>query len=268
MKKQIVSPLATALLLLGPVNANAAWEKVAVNDTQRDIKVHIPEGLPEDAPLVIACHGMNQSADWHDSNSKWTAVADTARFALVFPEAINKSWDISGNRDTDFVCAIIDYMHANYRTSISRVYMTGFSMGGMLTYHCANRIPDRIAAYVPVSGYPMGDKSAYGPRPVPIMHVHGTTDDVCVYGGVEPTLDNWIKRNGCNATPVAINPYPETSQTSNTTMYIWGNGTDGVEVRHLCIPDKGHWQSEDPRECLTSVEAWNFMKRWSLPSAD
>ncbi|MDE6768530.1 MAG: copper resistance protein CopC, partial [Muribaculaceae bacterium] len=28
--------------------------------------------------------------------------------------------------------------------------------------------------------------------------------------------------------------------------------------------DKGHWQSEDPVHCLTSVEAWNFMKRWSL----
>lgn len=262
MKKLIT--LSLAIMTLFSVSATTVWKKVSVNGTNRDIKVHLPETMRGGDALVIACHGMNQSADWHDSNSKWAAVSDTAGFVLVFPEGIDHGWDISGNRDVDFVCAIIDKMEKEHGINPSRVYLTGFSMGGMFTYHCANRIADKIAAFVPVSGYPMWDKSAYSSRPVPIMHVHGTGDDVCVFSGVQPTLDNWIKRNGCNTVEELIAPYPKGNRNQGAKMHIWGDGLDGVEVRLLEFKDKGHWQSEDPVFCLTSVEAWNFMKRWSL----
>ncbi len=253
-----------ATLSISVASAATTWEKVSVNGQSRDIKVHIPDNTPSGAALVIACHGMNQSADWHDSNSKWTAVSDTAKFVLVFPEGIDHGWDISGNRDVDLVCAIIDKMEQEHNISTGRVYLTGFSMGGMFTYHCANRISDKIAAFVPVSGYPMWDKTAASSRPVPIMHVHGTGDDVCVFSGVQPTLDNWIKRNECNPTEKLISPYPEGNRNQGAKMHIWGDGLDGVEVRLLEFKDKGHWQSEDPMFCLTSIEAWNFMQRWSL----
>lgn len=264
MKKRLAL---TALITVASVVTGFAattWEKVKVNGGSRDIKVHVPDNTPSGAALVIACHGMNQSADWHDDNSKWTAVSDTAKFVLVFPQGINNAWDISGNSDVNFISAIIDDMEEKYDISLSRVYLTGFSMGGIFTYHCANRIPEKIAAFVPVSGYPMWDKSAYSARPVPILHVHGTGDDVCVFSGVQPTLDNWIKRNECNPTPEIIKPYPANKPNSAATLTKWNDGLDGVEVQLLQFKDKGHWQSEDPAHCLTSVEAWNFMKRWSL----
>lgn len=251
-------------LALATASAATTREKMTVDGTSREIKVHVPDDLPADAPLVIACHGANQDANWHDSNSQWTAVSDTAKFVMVFPEGIDKYWDVSGNRDVNFILAIIDKMHEEHGTSLSRVYLSGFSMGGMLTYHCANRIPDRIAAFVPVSGYPMGDKSATASRPVPIMHVHGTGDDVCVFSGVQPTLDNWIAHNQCNPNPEVIKPYPANKPSSGATLTKWTDGLDGVEVQLLEFKDKGHWQSEDPNFCLTSIEAWNFMKRWSL----
>ena len=253
----------TAFSLVSAFGATT-WENVTVNGTSRKMKVHVPDDTPSGAALVIACHGMNQDANWHDSNSKWAAVADTAKFVLVFPEGIDHGWDISGNRDVDFVCAIIDKMEKDHNISTGRVYLTGFSMGGMFTYHCANRIPEKIAAFVPVSGYPMWDKSAYSSRPVPLMHVHGTGDDVCVFSGVQPTLDNWIKRNECNTVEQLIDPYPAGNRNKGAKMHIWGDGLDGVEVRLLEFKDKGHWQSEDPVFCLTSVEGWNFMQRWSL----
>lgn len=253
-----------AALAFSSVSAATTWEKIKVNGVNRDIKVHVPNDTPSGSALVIACHGMNQSADWHDSNSRWTDVSDTAKFVLVFPEGIDKGWDISGNRDVDLVLAIIDEMEKKHNINTGRVYLTGFSMGGMFTYHCANRISDKIAAFVPVSGYPMWDKSAYSSRPVPIMHVHGTGDDVCVFSGVQPTLDNWIKRNECNTVEKLIAPYPEGNRNQGAKMHIWGDGLDGVEVRLLEFKDKGHWQSEDANLCLTSIEAWNFMNRWSL----
>lgn len=242
----------------------AKWEKIKVNGLDRDMKVYVPKDTPSGAPLVIACHGMNQSADWHDSNSKWAAVADTAKFVLVFPEGIDHGWDLGGSKDVDFICAIINKMEQDNNISTGRVYLTGFSMGGMFTYFCANRIADKIAAFVPVSGYPMWDKTASSSRPVPILHVHGTGDDVCNFSGVQPTLDNWIKRNKCNTVEQLIDPYPKGNRNKGAKMHIWADGLDGVEVRLLEFKDKGHWQSEDANFCLTSIEAWNFMKRWSL----
>lgn len=261
--KQILT-ICLAAMAIASASAATTWEKITVNGTSRDMKVHVPDDTPSGAALVIACHGMNQSADWHDSNSQWTAVSDTAKFVLVFPEGIDHGWELSGNRDVDFICAIIDQMEKDHNISTGRVYLTGFSMGGMFTYHCANRISEKIAAFVPVSGYPMWDKSAYSSRPVPILHVHGTGDDVCVFSGVQPTLDNWIKRNECNTTPEVIKPYPSNKKSSVATLTKWTDGLDGVEVQLLQFKDKGHWQSEDTNSCLTSVEAWNFMKRWSL----
>lgn len=261
MKRTIIAIMLTLAM------AGSVWgldKNITVGGKSRNMRVHIPANMPEGAPLVIACHGMNQDANWHDTNSKWTAVADTAKFALVFPNAINKVWDISGSGDTDFILAIIDHMSQEYKINTNRVYMTGFSMGGMLTYHCANRISDRIAAFCPVSGYPMGEKVANSSRPVPIMHFHGTGDDVCVYSGVQPTLDVWIARNKCNASPKIERPYPANNRNVNTTHKAWTDGLDGMEVHLIAFDDKGHWQSEDPAFAVTSVEAWRFMQRWSL----
>ncbi len=257
-----------AACCLGVMTANAAGtttrESISVNGAQREYKLHVPDGIDTGAPLVIACHGANQSPDWHDDNSKWTATSDKEKFVLVFPQGEGSYWDVSGNKDVNFILAIIDEMHAKYHTSLNRVYLSGFSMGGMLTYHCANRIPERIAAFVPVSGYPMYDKSATSARPVPILHVHGTGDDVCVFSGVQPTLDNWIKRNECNPTAEVIKPYPANKPGSAATLHKWTGGLDGVEVQLIEIKDKGHWQSEDPVSVVTAEEAWAFMSRWSL----
>lgn len=257
-------------MIIGLAVGAAAWlgaealENMTVNGLTRSMLVHVPQELPENAALVIACHGMNQDANWHKSNSAWTQVADTAKFVVVFPNGVDKGWDLGGSKDTDFMIKIIDEMESRYGISRNRVYLTGFSMGGMFTYFCANRIPDYFAAFCPVSGYPMGDKSATSSRPVPIFHTHGTGDDVCVFSGVQPTLDNWIKRNGCNTTAVVTRPASCTNPYTNPKIHTWKDGLDGVEVCLFELPDKGHWQSEDTNFGLTSIEAWNFMRRWSL----
>ncbi len=61
--------LCLAALTLSSAFAATSWEKVTVNGQSRDIKVHVPDNTPSGAALVIACHGMNQSADWHVSEN-------------------------------------------------------------------------------------------------------------------------------------------------------------------------------------------------------
>ena len=165
---------------------SSAQEKLKVGGTEREYKIYVPKDLGAKRPLLISCHGMNQDAAYQMGMLDIQSVADTAKFVTVFPEGINKSWDISGNRDINFILAIIDEMVEKYDIDRGRVYLSGFSMGGMFTYHAMNKIADRIAAFAPISGYPMGGATASpNVRPIPIIHTHGTSDDVVTFSNVQ-----------------------------------------------------------------------------------
>lgn len=256
--------LSVLLLVAGLMPAKA--DNVTVNGTSRSYNVYAPKNLGENRPLLIFCHGYNQDAGWMQNNEfknntvSMEAVCDTAKFVVVFPNGIDKSWDTSGDRDINFVKAIIDKMVTQHKIDRNRVYLGGFSMGGMFTYHAMNRIPDLIAAFCPVSGYPMGGATANANvRPIPILHIHGTGDETCGFSGAQPALNVWIKHNGCPTTAKVVNNY----NGFNCKMHTWGPGNDGVEVKLLELAGKGHWICKEP-QVYTGKEIWNFCKRFSL----
>ena len=253
------------LLVVGMMPAKA--DNISVNGTSRSYNVYAPKNLGENRPLLIFCHGYNQDANWiqnsefKNDNVSMEAVCDTAKFVVVFPNGIDKAWDTGGDRDINFIKAIIDKMVTQYKIDRNRVYLGGFSMGGMLTYHAMNKIPDLIAAFCPVSGYPMGGATANANvRPIPILHIHGTSDETCAFSGAQPALDVWIKHNGCPTTAKVVNNY---NGFSGAKMHTWGPGNDGVEVKLLELPNKGHWICKEP-QVYTGKEIWNFCKRFSL----
>jgi len=186
-------------------------------------------------------------------------VADTAKFVTVFPNGIDKSWDLGGNRDLNFMKALIDQMADKYDIDRNRVYLSGFSMGGMFTYFAMNRMADVFAAFAPISGYPMWGANFTSSRPVPIIHTHGTSDDVVNFGGVASVLAGWVKRNGCPATAKVVKPY----RANHITRHTWGPGDEGVEVVLMELSGKGHWISNDGG-VKTGEEIWRFCKRYSL----
>jgi poly(hydroxyalkanoate) depolymerase family esterase len=47
---------------------------------------YIPAGLPPGAPLVVALHGCNQSAEEYDNGTGWSTLADRFGFAVIYPE--------------------------------------------------------------------------------------------------------------------------------------------------------------------------------------
>ena len=241
-------------------------DNVTVNGTNRSYNVYAPKDLGENRPLLIFCHGYNQDANWmqnsefKNENVSMEAVCDTAKFVVVFPNGIDRAWDTSGDRDINFVKAIIEKMVTQYKIDRNRVYLGGFSMGGMFTYHAMNKIPDLIAAFAPVSGYPMGGATANANvRPIPILHIHGTDDGTCSFSGAKPALNVWVKHNGCPATAKVTSNY----NNFNAKLHVWGPGNDGVEVRLLELAGKGHWISKETK-VYTGSEIWNFCKKYSL----
>ena len=240
---------------------NAQTRKTITSGGQkREYLQYAPSGLGSKRPLIISCHGMNQSAQYQwDMLKDAKTLADKEKFVIVLPEGINNGWDISGDRDINLIKDLIAQMKKDFDIDENRVYLSGFSMGGMLTYHAMNKIPDVIAAFAPISGYPMWGFTYTGKRAIPVIHHHGTGDDVCVYSNVQKNIDELVKKNKCSSTPTITKNY---GGYSHITRKEWGGGTDGVKVVLMELANKGHWISNDG--LYTLDEIWKFCKNYSL----
>jgi poly(hydroxyalkanoate) depolymerase family esterase len=224
----------------------------------REIHVYAPSGLKENSPLLISCHGMDQDPNYQQSNTHWEAVADTAGFVVVYPKGGTgySTWDISGDQDTKWITQIIDQMYTDYKIDKKRVYLSGFSMGGMFTYNAMSKIADKIAAFAPTSGTNvMGASKAQ--RPVPIIHPHGTTDDVLHYSDVEGFIKNYRDQFHCPSQAEVQDNYPH--QGEKATMYTWGPCDKGVYIKHMKLEGRGHMPSKNEVS-----DIWNFVKQWNV----
>ena len=204
---------------------------------------------------------MDQDPNYQQSNTHWEAVADTAGFVVVYPRGGTgmSTWDISGDKDTKWVVQIIEQMVKEYDIDQKRVYLSGFSMGGMFTYHAMSKIADKIAAFAPTSGTNvMGASKAM--RPVPIIHPHGTSDDVLNYSQVEGFIKNYRDQFHCPSQAEVQNNYPNSE--NRATMYTWGPCDEGVYIKHLKLEGRGH----SPSKADVS-DIWNFVKQYSLDGA-
>jgi poly(3-hydroxybutyrate) depolymerase len=232
------------------------YKKMSVSG--REIHVYAPSNLKENSPLLISCHGMDQDPNYQQSNTHWETVADTASFVVVYPRGGTgyNTWDISGDKDTKWMTEIIAQMEKDYKINTKRVYLSGFSMGGMFTYNAMSKIADKIAAFAPTSGTNvMGASKAQ--RPVPIIHPHGTTDDVLQYSQVEGFLKNYRDQFHCPSQAEVENNYPH--QGEKATMYTWGPCDKGVYIKHMKLEGRGHMPSKNEVS-----DIWNFVKQWDV----
>jgi poly(hydroxyalkanoate) depolymerase family esterase len=232
------------------------YKKVSVSG--RDIHVYAPSDLKAKSPLLISCHGMDQDPNYQQSNTHWETVADTASFVVVYPRGGTgmSTWDISGDKDAKWVEQIIDQMQKDYDIDTKRVYLSGFSMGGMFTYNAMSKIANKIAAFAPTSGTNvMGASKAQ--RPVPIIHPHGTTDDVLQYNQVEGFLKNYRDQFHCPSQAEVQDNYPH--QGERATMYTWGPCDKGVYIKHMKLEGRGHMPSKNEVS-----DIWNFVKQWNV----
>nr|WP_244141258.1 PHB depolymerase family esterase [Ruthenibacterium lactatiformans] len=118
-------------------------------------------GSKEKAPLVFYFHGIGCVPLYGAEQSGWHDIADRENFIVVYPKpARNKAWNIWDEpgmpSDQAFVLALLEHMKRTYAIDESRVYISGFSMGGMMTNALACAYPELFAAAAPCNGFNSG----------------------------------------------------------------------------------------------------------------
>jgi poly(3-hydroxybutyrate) depolymerase len=230
----------------------------------RHFILHSPTGLSK-PPVVFVLHGTGMTGAQMVDNTKMDAVADREKFLAVYPNGINNSWQTAPATDFEFLLAIVDTLDARYHIDRDRVYVSGFSQGGVMAYHAACRYADKFAAVVPVSG--RIQETCTPKRAIPLLAIFGTSD-VLTPDAFMKDLGIIADFDGCPKTPTLTRPYPASNPSSVVTHMQFGPCHDGVEVWADSIKGGPHeWPMDTKTKMNGSEEVWGFFKKWTLRGA-
>ncbi len=270
----------------------------------RTVILHTPEKLgTHPAPLVIALYGSDDNARAFQRAIEFDRVADQQKFIVAYPEAINGWWNyrrstspklplINGQPvdDVGFLNTMIDDLVARQLVDKNRIYVTGFSLGALMSFTLVCAIPEKITAIATIAS-PITDgqiENCKPGHPKPVMMIHGTSDPVLPYGGsvwqttrflsVPETLAYWQQTNHCKEQDEG-NTLPHLHKNDQTKAIVinWTGCSAGTALRFYKIENGGHsWPrlatADDPelnlntpsggrnRDFDTPTEIWNFFK--------
>ncbi|MDB4067469.1 dienelactone hydrolase family protein [Flavobacteriaceae bacterium] len=254
---------------------------IEVDGETREYLIYIPNSYDtiKFVPLLLNFHGFGGSANEFMNDADMRSLAASYSFILVYPQGSSldgfSHWNacpIGGDNKSDaddfgFVEAIINKVSSQYNIDVERIYSAGYSNGGMMAYGLANYRSDLIAAVASVSGA-MLDCIGSTSHPMPVVHLHGTSDDVLPYNGsndwnsVQSTLDHWINFNN-----TTTNPTVSTVNSEGTTIehYLYGQGNRSVSVEHYKYIEGGHvWFSAAFQGRNTSELVWDFVSQFDI----
>ena len=238
---------------------------------ERHFRLYLPpDASPSSLPsLILSFHGKGQNASAMEFETQLSNPDFNPHAIVAYPQGISKQWTGDPESplrkevdDIEFANDLLDHLEAKLCFDKSRVYASGFSNGGGLTFllACDSTVSSRLAAVAIASGAVYEDDALKEPlfsqcspsySPLPLMEFHGDKDPVIHYDGVTTPdgpsyslpewLQSWAVRNGCTADDEGtINMLYD----DNVEKVTWScNGKDDV-VTHYYIHGFGHgWPS-------------------------
>ncbi len=192
----------------------------------RDYIIRLPDDYDKNYPYALwfAIHCLNGTADGvakggagnnYEYYGMWKLANPAGKKSTTIfcsPQGISNAWD-QGAKDLEFFRAMINKFENELCIDMSRIFASGFSMGGSMSYALACAMPDTFRAVCMHSGGSMSGCDQKKRGPVPMFITHGTKDNVCTYSSFGiPQLKDLAQRNGCTAMdiPSMVNPTSET----------------------------------------------------------
>ncbi len=144
--------------------------------------------------------------------------------------------------DAAYLSALIDGVVEAYGVDPGRVYIVGHSNGGFMAYRMACEHADQVAAVASLAGSMDGSPDCEPTRPVSVLQIHGTADNLIFYDGgliigvpymsAEQTVDWWRETDGCTGEAATGEAYDADRKApgAELTPMAWRGCTDGTEV--------------------------------------
>jgi len=226
-------------LVTGPATYEQELD-IWANGFKRSYLVHVPPGYDRQKPLplVVVIHGAFDTAAGMETYSGFSDLSDRENFLVLYPNGMGlfgylQHWNAGhccGKAakdkidDVEFIETAIEDVCSRLRVDRQRVFILGFSNGGMMAYRFAAEKTELLAGAAFLAASIGGRPSESEPEwripnpegPLPVMVMHGMADqDVPFEGGsskrrggprtywsVMESVEFWLEHDECENKPV------------------------------------------------------------------
>jgi len=260
------------------------------------------------AALVVDAHGASESAEVHIGvdrfsadaplgyGSSWRLAVQGDNAIVVTPEGIGLRWNRTS--DPGYLNTVNDMVEKIAKVNPERRYITGISMGGMITVQTGCEDTMRWRGMVPVAM--LSNTCPSIDRPIPHMAFHATGDALTSYADDQELAENMAMLNGCDMTPKTVYYGGPMTDTSNqvacfkepyglgspdamdpfsiplsacptdrdvSSCEVWSGCDEGVEVQFCTVAADsqelgGHLLYRNDTSLALGPLAWSFLKKF------
>ena len=185
-------------LLIGFVFGAVAADKNKTTEksswkNNRNYKVLKPKNYDpkKKYPLILSLHGFSSNGSGQAGFFPLKDLADKYGFLYCFPSGLDRSWNATNaccdfrnkHNDSAYLRGLILWAQKEYSIDKKKVYVTGLSNGGFMSYRMAHDHSDLITAIVPFAGVGFNQWPSNPKTPVSVLHIHGTKDKTIKWAG-------------------------------------------------------------------------------------
>jgi polyhydroxybutyrate depolymerase len=286
-------------------------ESITSGGESRTFIVHVPTDYTGSSPVpvVLDFHPLGGTGSSQEGSSGWKAKCDSVGCIAVFPDSSKTAGDNSWNAgyccdnaeakkidDVQFARDIIKWLEANACVDPKRIYASGGSNGGGMTYRMACEAADVIAAVAPVDFRCVTGKDPLAstvtasnntactcilPRPIAVIGWdEGADTSVVPYGGGQtPNLktdcapnsscvgigfssavvnsDTWAKFDMCTGSA--------TADANNSLCQTYTSCSANTQVTLCTTTSGGHLAVYGNSSAKFADTSWNVLKTQTLP---
>ena len=241
---------------------------LSIGGLARTCVLHIPPGLDAQtpAPLVLVLHGGGGHGAGMENFTHFSGLADREHFIVAYPDGVDHNWNDGRDNpraspahnkidELAFFDALIAEIGRRHPLDARRIYVTGISNGGFMSFTLAARRAGIFAAVAPVSsGIANPIAADFAPvAPVSLLILQGTADPIVPYAGGEVLKDHgrfiptddavkfWLKADACAPDPVRAElPDRDPTDGCHVTTFTWINSKNNITVCLYRIEGGGH----------------------------
>ncbi len=292
------------------------------NGNQRYFDYYLPSQIEHNSPVVIVLHGgngnKNELLKEERATTEWKIWAEEEKFLLIIPNGSDDTgntnfdkahWNDCRNDDPctmyyddiQFISDLIDWSIENYCSDPERIYVTGVSNGGMMSYRVGLELAEKVAGIaVFIANLPAHSECIPENIPISVFICNGTDDPLMPWDGGEigenfPLLENrglvlsadstlefWKNYNNTYAL-ISETEYEDINFQDNSTVSskLFENQVTGIQIKLYTVSGGGHIEPSilhnpvipdvlqpligNQNKDIESVQhAWNFLKTQTL----
>ena len=231
---------------------------------------------------MLVLHGGANSVEDTVKITRFDREAAAGDFIVAYPEGTRREWNAGtccgsapsrNPDDVGYLTRVLDQVEADYSIDKTRVFVAGVSNGAMMAYRFACERAGRVTAVGSVAGAGVVD-GCQPSRPVSVLEIHGTEDQLIPYEGGKPSAVEAQNAPPYTSTPVMVRRWAEIDRcpspspakvTGPVKTETWTGCANGSAVSLVSGQGGGHiWFADGLGPANDALDAtaaiWRFFQ--------